>query len=231
MVQASHETSVNVESAAVATSQMSDSVTEISRQVGQTTEVVRSAVSKAKATNDAFVGLAQAAQKIGDVVRLIQQIAGQTNLLALNATIEAARAGEAGKGFAVVASEVKSLAVQTAKATDEISGQVLAVQASTTGAVEAIRSIEECMGEISTYTSGVAASIEQQSATTDHISSNVANAAQETNKVVTMLDEVAGAAVATRSSAEIVLTASQAVESAVGHMRDEVEDFLNNVAA
>ncbi|MDO8534691.1 MAG: PAS-domain containing protein [Xanthobacteraceae bacterium] len=230
MVQASHETSINVENAAVATNEMSGSVTEISRQVGQTTEVVRGAVSKAKATNDAFVGLAQAAQKIGDVVKLIQKIAGHTNLLALNATIEAARAGDAGRGFAVVASEVKSLAVQTAKATDEISGQILAVQASTRGAVEAIRSIEECMGEISMYTSAVAASIEQQSATTGHISSNVANAAQETNKVVAMLDEVAGAAVATRTSAEIVLTASQAVESAVGNMRGEVESFLHDVA-
>ena len=230
MVQASHETSVNVESAASATSEMSSSVAEISRQVYQTTEVVRSAVSKAKATNDTFVGLAQAAQKIGDVVKLIQQIAGQTNLLALNATIEAARAGAAGRGFAVVAAEVKSLAVQTASATEEISSQVSAVQASTNGAVEAIRSIEECMGEINTYTSAVAASIEQQSATTGSISGNVANAARETNKVVAMLDEVAGAAIATRTSAEIVLTASQAVESAVGNMRGEVEDFLHNVA-
>jgi methyl-accepting chemotaxis protein/PAS domain-containing protein len=230
MVQASYETSLNVESAVAGTKQMSGSVTETSRRVGQTTEVVRSAVSKAKVTNDTFVGLADAAQKIGDVVKLIQQIAGQTNLLALNATIEAARAGEAGRGFAVVASEVKSLAVQTAKATDEISGQILAMQASTTGAVEAIRSIEECMGEISTYTADVAASIEEQSATTVHISSNVANAALETNKVVTMLDQVAGAAVATRASAEIVLTRSQAVESAVGNMRGEVENFLHNVA-
>jgi len=230
MVQASHETSVNVESAASATSEMSISVAEISRQVYQTNDVVRSAVSKAKATNDTFAGLAQAAQKIGDVVRLIQQIAGQTNLLALNATIEAARAGAAGRGFAVVAAEVKSLAVQTASATEEISGQVSAVQASTNGAVEAIRSIEECMGEINTYTTAVAASIEQQNATTGSISGNVANAARETSKVVAMLDEVAGAAVATRASAEIVLTASQAVESAVGNMRGEVEDFLHNVA-
>jgi NO-binding membrane sensor protein with MHYT domain/methyl-accepting chemotaxis protein len=231
LLQASHEVSVNVESVAGATVNMSDSVTEISRQVGQTTEVVRSAVSKAKATNNAFVKLSQAAQKIGDVVRLIQEIAGQTNLLALNATIEAARAGEAGRGFAVVASEVKSLAVQTAKATDEISGQILEVQASTRGAVEAIQSIEECMGEISAYTSDVAASIVQQNSVTGHVSSNVANAAQETNRVVAMLDEVAGAAVATRTSAEIVLTVSQTVESAVGKMRGEVENFLRDVAA
>ncbi len=231
MVQASRETSTNVESAAVATRQLSDSVVEISRQVSQTTEVVRSAVSKTRATNDAFVELTNATQKIGDVVKLIQQIAGQTNLLALNATIEAARAGEAGRGFAVVASEVKSLAVQTAKATEVISGQILAVQASTRGAVDEIQSIEKHMDEISTYASDVGAAIGQQSETTDTISDNVSNAAQETNKIAALLGEVASAAVATRASAEIVLTASQAVESAVENMRGEVDSFLHNVAA
>jgi methyl-accepting chemotaxis protein len=231
VVQASNEASTNVENAAFAASQLSGSITEISLQLGQATEIVSSAVSKAKATNDEFVGLTRAAQKIGDVVKLIQQIAGQTNLLALNATIEAARAGEAGRGFAVVASEVKSLAVQTAKATEEIAGQILEVQGSTDGAVEAVRSIEQSMGEISTYTSAVAASVRQQSAATGEISHNVASAAQETGKVVAALGEVAGAAVATRTSAEIVLTASQAVESAVGNLRREVESFLCNVAA
>lgn len=230
MVQASHETSTNVEHAAVATNQLSGSVIEISQQVDQTSEVVRHAVSKTKATNDAFVGLAQATQKIGDVVKLIQQIAGQTNLLALNATIEAARAGEAGRGFAVVASEVKSLAVQTAKATEVISAQIVAVQASTKGAVAEIQSIEKYMDEISAYTTGVSAAIEQQSATTAQISDNVANAAQETNKIAAMLGEVAGATVATRTSADIVLTASQAVESAVENIRGEVENFLHDVA-
>jgi methyl-accepting chemotaxis protein len=134
MVQASNEASINVANAANATDELSSSITEISRQVGQTSHVVRSAVSKAKATSDKFAGLVQAAQTIGDVVKLIQQIAGQTNLLALNATIEAARAGEGGRGFAVVASEVKTLAVQTANATHEIAGQILAVQTSTTEA-------------------------------------------------------------------------------------------------
>jgi methyl-accepting chemotaxis protein len=230
MVQASHETSTNVENAAGATNQLSGSVIEISQQVNQTTEVVRHAVSKTKATNDVFVGLAQATQKIGDVVKLIQQIAGQTNLLALNATIEAARAGEAGRGFAVVASEVKSLAVQTAKATEVISGQIVAVQASTKGAVEEIQSIEKYMDEIKTYTSAVSVAIEQQSSTTNEISGNVASAAQETNKIAAMLGEVAGATVATRTSADIVLAASQAVESAVENMRGEVENFLHDVA-
>ena len=221
MVQASQETSTNVESAAVATKQLSGSVIEISQQVSQTSEVVRSAVSKTKATNDAFVNLTDATQKIGDVVKLIQKIAGQTNLLALNATIEAARAGEAGRGFAVVASEVKSLAVQTAKATEVISGQILAVQASTQGAVEEIQSIEKHMAEISRYAGGVGAAIAHQSEATDIISDNVSNAAQETNKIAEMLGEVVSAAVATRASAEIVLTASQAVERAVENMRGE----------
>jgi methyl-accepting chemotaxis protein len=231
VVQASNEASTNVENAAFAASQLSGSITEISLQLGQTIEIVSSAVGKAKATNDEFVGLTRAAQKIGDVVKLIQQIAGQTNLLALNATIEAARAGEAGRGFAVVASEVKSLAVQTAKATEEIAGQILEAQGSTSGAVEAVRSIEKSMGEISTYTSAVAAAISEQSAATGEISRNVASAAQETSKVVAALGEVAGAAIATRTSAEIVLTASQAVENAVGNLRGEVESFLRDVAA
>jgi len=185
---------------------------------------------EAKATNNTFIDLANAAQKIGDIVKLIQQIAGQTNLLALNATIEAARAGEAGRGFAVVASEVKSLAVETAKATNEIAGQISAVQASTKGVVEAIHGIEKCIGEINASASDVAASIEQQSAATSEISRNVASAAQETNKVAAMLDEVANAAVSTRASAEVVLSASHAVESAVGNIRGEVDQFLRNVA-
>ena len=205
-------------------------IAEISRQLDRTTEVVRASVNEAETTNDQIAGLAEAAQKIGDVVKLIRDIAGQTNLLALNATIEAARAGEAGRGFAVVASEVKSLAVQTAKATDEIASQILAVQASTTGAVEAIRSIAGRMREISTYTSAVAVSVEQQNAATGEISQNVAGAAEGTGMVVSVLGEVAGAATATRTSAETVLSASQSVESAVAKLRDEVETFLGKVA-
>jgi len=231
LVQASNKASMNVTSAANATSELSNSIIEISRQVGQTSDVVRNAVSKAKATNDKFVGLVQAAQTIGDVVKLIQQIAAQTNLLALNATIEAARAGVAGRGFAVVASEVKSLAVQTAKATNNIAGQVSAVQDSTRDAVDGIHSIEECMGEINTHASAIAASTNQQGQATGEISHNVANASQQTSQVVAVLGEVSNSVVATRSSAEIVLTASRSVESAVGKLRDEVENFLRNVAA
>ena len=231
LVQASNRASTNVTGAANATSELSGSITEISRQVHQTGDVVLNAVSKAKATSDKFVGHVHAVQKIGNVVKLIQQIAEQTNLLALNATIEAARAGEAGRGFAVVASEVKSLALQTAQATNEIAGQILAVQSSTRDAVEGVRSIEECIGEIDTYSSAIVASTNQQSQATSEISNNVANASQETSQVVAVIGEVVNSLVATRSSAEIVFTASQSVDSVVQKLHDEVENFLRNVAA
>jgi methyl-accepting chemotaxis protein len=229
-VQAFHEASVNVETAAVAADELSRSIAEISRQLGQTTEIVSLATSEAKSTDGEIAGLASGAQKIGDVIKLIRDIAGQTNLLALNATIEAARAGEAGKGFAVVASEVKSLAVQTAKATEDIASHIQAVQESTSGAVEAIRQIAGRMQEINQYTGAVAASVEQQNAATGEISHNVASAAEGTNHVVAVLGEVAGAATATRSSAEVVRDASQKVETAVADLRSEVEDFLKKVA-
>ena len=229
-VSASNEASTNVESAAAAAGELSSSIGEISAQLLRTTEVVRAAVSEAETTNSRITGLAAAAQKIGDVVKLIRDIAGQTNLLALNATIEAARAGETGRGFAVVASEVKSLAVQTAKATEEIAAQIQAVQGSTAGAVEAIGSIAARMREISEYTSAVASSVEQQNAATSEISQNVASAAQGTVMAASVLGEVAGAATATRSSAETVLTASKSVESAVANLRGEVEGFLGKVA-
>jgi methyl-accepting chemotaxis protein len=229
-VHASNEASTNVEIAATAANELSTSIAEISNQLSRTTNVVQTSVNEAETTNEQIAGLAEAAQKIGDVVKLIRDIAGQTNLLALNATIEAARAGEAGRGFAVVASEVKSLAVQTAKATEEIAAQILAVQASSGNAVNAIQSISGRMREISSYTSAVAASVEQQSAATGEISHNVTSAAQGTSTVVTVLADVAGAATATRSSAETVLAASQSVEAAVGKLRGEVETFLAKVA-
>jgi methyl-accepting chemotaxis protein len=231
IVEASQGASTSVENAAAATQQMSDSATAIGQQVDQTTRIVHSAVSKVRATNDEFAGLSKAAQKIGDVINLIQQISQQTNLLALNATIEAARAGQAGRGFAVVASEVKSLALQTGKATEDVAEQISAVQASTKGAIQAVGSIEQCIDEISTYTAAVAGSIEEQSAATLDISNNVANAAQETSKIAAVLGEVADAAIATRTSAEIVLSASESVEGAVDNLRLEIETFLGNVAA
>ena len=230
-VHAFNEASANVETAAVAANELSHSIAEISRQLTHTSSVVGLATGEARATDNEIAGLATGAQKIGDVIKLIRTIAGQTNLLALNATIEAARAGEAGKGFAVVASEVKSLAVQTAKATEEIASHIMAVQNSTASAVEAIRQIATRMQEINEYTAAVAASVEQQNAATGEISHNVASAAQGTSQVVAVLGEVAGAATETRFSAEVVRDASELAEAAVANLRLEVEDFLAKVAA
>jgi PAS domain-containing protein len=231
IVDASQAASTSVESAVVATQEMTNSAAEIGRQADQTTQIVRSAVSKLRATNDEFAGLSKAAQKIGDVINLIQQISQQTNLLALNATIEAARAGQAGRGFAVVASEVKSLALQTGAATEEVAGQISAVQASTKGAIAAVQGLEQCIEEINTYTATVAGSIEQQGSASVEISNNISNAATEAGKIVPVLGQVADAAVATRASAEIVLSASQSVEGAVDNLQREIETFLGNVAA
>jgi methyl-accepting chemotaxis protein len=229
-VQAFHEASANVETAAVAADELSRSIAEISRQLTHTTDIVSLATSEARSTDGEIGGLADGAQKIGDVVKLIRNKAGQTNLLALNATIEAARAGEAGKGFAVVASEVKSLAVQTAKATEDIANHILAVQDSTSAAVEAIRQIAARMRDINENTSAVAASVSQQNSATMEISRNVASAAEGTAHVVSVLGDVAGAATQTRSSAEVVRDASEAVDHAVANLRLEVEDFLAKVA-
>ncbi|MBI3703475.1 MAG: PAS-domain containing protein [Rhizobiales bacterium] len=229
-VEAFTEASANVETAAIAADELSRSIAEISRQLSHTSNIVGQATDEARSTDGEIAGLASGAQKIGDVVKLIRNIAGQTNLLALNATIEAARAGEAGRGFAVVAAEVKSLAVQTAKATEDIASHILSVQTSTAGAVDAIRQIAARMQEINHTTTTVAAAIEEQNAATGEISHNVASAAQGTGHVVEVLSEVALAATQTRASAEVVRDASQTVEAAVGNLRHEVEDFLAKVA-
>jgi methyl-accepting chemotaxis protein len=228
-VKASGEASTSVKTASVAPKNWRARLRKSALEL--TNEVVRLAVTEAKATDGEIEALAAAAQKIGDVVKLIRDIAGQTNFLALNATIEAARAGESGRGFAVVASEVKTLAVQTANATEEIAAQILAVQSSTTGAVETIRRIAERMHEINRYTSSVAASVEQQSAATGQISCNVANAARETNVVVSVLGKATDAATHTRASARTMLDGSHAVEKAVTELRSEVEVFLAKVVA
>ncbi len=225
-----NEASANVETAAVAADELSRSIDEISRQLTHTSDIVALATEEARATDGEIASLADGAQKIDDVVALIRNIAGQTNLLALNATIEAARAGEAGKGFAVVAAEVKSLAVQTAKATEEIANHILAVQGSTAGAVEAIRHIAARMQQINQYTAAVAASVTEQNAATGEISHNVASAAEGTGHVVAVLGEVNNAASETRKSAQVVRESSQTMEAAVAGLRLEVEDFLRKVS-
>jgi methyl-accepting chemotaxis protein len=230
-VHMSNEASTKVAAAAAAAEQLLTSIEEISRQLGQTTDMVCTAVAEAKETDDEITGLARAAQEIGDVVMLIRNIAGQTNLLALNATIEAARAGEAGRGFAVVATEVKSLAVQTAKATEQIAAQIAAVQNSTGSAVEAIRRNADRMREINRCTTSVACSVEQQNGATSEISHNVAGAASSTKEVVNVLDRVAGAVANNRSAAETVLMAAEAMEVAAASMNEKVETFLRDVAA
>ena len=231
MVQASQSASASVERAALAARQMSESAGEIGRRVQQANQVVLSAEGKLDATNVEFAGLSNAAQKIGDVIKLIHNISGQTNLLALNATIEAARAGEAGRGFAVVASEVKALASQTGKAAGEVGALIAAVQASTGGAIEAVATIENYIREISSYTADVASSAGQQGESTSEISRNITNAAQETTKIADALGAVASAATSTRRSAQVVLSASESVQSAVENLRREVATFLDNVAA
>jgi methyl-accepting chemotaxis protein len=229
-VRTSNEAFGGVESAAAAADQLSKSIAEINRQLVSASDVVAAATAEAQSTNAVIGDLAQAAQKINDVIKLIQNVAGQTNLLALNATIEAARAGTAGKGFAVVASEVKALAVQTAKATDVIASQISAVQSSTQSAVRAIGSITGRMEEIRLFTSAIATSVEQQNAATSEISNNVTTAATGTRSVVSVLQRVASAITDMHSSADTVLTASSAVEKAADSLRESVDSFLRKVA-
>jgi methyl-accepting chemotaxis protein len=220
----------SVQVAATAADELAKSIAEINLQLVRAAEVVSAVAGEAQSTNKDIAGLARAAQKIDDVVKLIQSVAGQTNLLALNATIEAARAGAAGKGLAVVASEVKALAVQTAKATDDIAGQIAAVQSSTQSAVGAIGNIAGRMQDIQQFTAAIATSVEQQNTATQEISSSVAAAASRTKSVVAVLQRVSGAIADMHSSADTVLAASQAVEKAAESLRGSVDGFLRKVA-
>jgi methyl-accepting chemotaxis protein len=176
-------------------------------------------------------GLSAAAAKIGDVVKLISDIASQTNLLALNATIEAARAGEAGKGFAVVASEVKSLASQTAKATDEISAQVAAMQGATTEAVQAIEGIGGTIGAINEIATAIALAVEQQGSATQEIARNVQEAAQGTGKVSSNIVGVNAAAGKTGAAASQVLVSAEQLSGQAASLRADVDRFLVNIRA
>ena len=210
---AAEEASANVQTVAAAAEELSSSVTEISRQVAQSSSIAETAVREAKRTNDIVSALAEGANKIGDIVQLISAIAGQTNLLALNATIEAARAGDAGKGFAVVASEVKSLANQTAKATEEIGQQIGEIQTSTKEAVTAIQSITKIIGEISHTSTAIAASVEEQGSATKEIARNVQEAAAGTKEVTVNISGVSQGASETGSAATQVLGAADGLSN------------------
>jgi methyl-accepting chemotaxis protein len=228
---ASNEAAASVQTVASAAEELSSSVDEIARQITQSNEVASTAVRQAATTNSEVAGLATAAQKIGDVVRLIEEIASQTNLLALNATIEAARAGEAGKGFAVVASEVKTLATQTGKATEEISGQVAAVQAATQNSVTAINGIGETIRTISTISGTIAAAVEEQTAATREIARNVQQAAQGTSEVTENIVSVSQAANDTGTAAGQVLGSAEELSHQAELLRGELSRFIEVVRA
>jgi methyl-accepting chemotaxis protein len=228
---ASEEASTNVQSVASATEEMSSSVNEISRQVQESARIAHEAVDQARKTNDSVSALSQAANRIGDVVELINTIAGQTNLLALNATIEAARAGEAGRGFAVVASEVKALAEQTAKATGEISQQISGIQSATQESVGAIKEIGQTIGKMSEIASTIASAVEEQGAATQEISRNVQQAAQGTQQVSSNITDVQRGATETGSASSQVLSAAQSLSRDSNRLKVEVGKFLSDVRA
>ena len=226
---ASDQTSSNVQTVAAAAEELSASIAEISRQVTQSSRVAGQAVEEARRSDKVVQELAEGAEKIGAVVRLISDIAGQTNLLALNATIEAARAGEAGKGFAVVASEVKNLAAQTAKATEEISGQITHIQGATRDAVSAIGGITSRIAEVSEIATAIAAAVEQQGSATAEIARNVQEAAGGTEGVSRIIGEVSGAAGETSSAANEVLVASSELARQGDELRADITGFLGDV--
>jgi methyl-accepting chemotaxis protein len=221
----------NVQTVAAASEELSSSIGEIGRQVNQSTKIAGKAVDEAARTNQTIQGLEEAARKIGDVVTLISDIAQQTNLLALNATIEAARAGEAGKGFAVVASEVKSLATQTAKATEDIAAQIASMQAVTGDAVGAIGGIGATIGEISEITAAIAAAVEEQGAATQEISRNVQQAAQGTGDISANIEQVTEAATGTGAASKQVLEAVGKLSCGAEDLRAGVDRFLVEIKA
>ena len=228
---ASDQASTNVSTVAAATEQLHASTNEISRQVTQSAEFASTAVVEADRTNATIQGLAETAQKIGDVVSLIQNIASQTNLLALNATIEAARAGEAGRGFAVVASEVKALANQTAKATEDISTQIAAIQGETGNAVEAIKAIGGTIRKMNEIASAIAAAVEEQGAATRDISNNIQLVAQGTSGVATNIAGVNEAVEETGNAATEVLSAADDLSRQADKLRANVNGFLGKIRA
>jgi methyl-accepting chemotaxis protein len=225
------EASLNVQTAATATEQLTASITEISAQVTRSTAIADTAVDEAQQTNRQVQGLVESAQKIGEIVKLINDIASRTNLLALNATIEAARAGEMGKGFAVVASEVKALATQTSRATEEIAAQIASMQQATDSAAQAIQGIGRTIASIQEVAASIATAIEEQGAATAEISRNVQEAAVGTQMVTSNIVEVSQSAMQTGSAASQVLGASGELAQQSEMLKERVEHFLAGIRA
>ncbi len=228
---ASEAASSDMQSVASATEELSTSVDEIGRRVKESSRIAEAAVLQAQQTDGRIAKLSRAAQQIGDVVKLITAIAEQTNLLALNATIEAARAGEAGRGFAVVASEVKSLASQTAKATDEISSHISGMQGATQESVAAIKEIGGTIAQISNIASSIAGAVEQQSSATQEIARSVQNVAQGTQEAAANIMQVNRGATETGAASEEVLNSAKTLSSESTRLREELDRFMANIRA
>lgn len=227
----SEQASSNMQSVASATEELSTSVDEIGKRVRESNRIAEAAVLQAQQTDGRIGKLSRAAQEIGDVVKLITAIAEQTNLLALNATIEAARAGDAGRGFAVVASEVKSLASQTAKATDEISSHILGMQGATQESVAAIKEIGGTISQISGIASSISTAVEQQSAATQEIARSVQNVAKGTDEAAADIMEVNRGATETGSASEEVLNSARTLSTESTRLRAELDRFMANIRA
>ncbi|MBF0353940.1 MAG: methyl-accepting chemotaxis protein [Alphaproteobacteria bacterium] len=229
VAQAADSAAGNVQTVAAAAEELAASISEVRRQVSQSTVIAQNAVDEASKANEMIGGLSSAAGRIGEVVQLINDIASQTNLLALNATIEAARAGEAGKGFAVVANEVKSLANQTAKAAEEIVQLIGSVQGATTNAVGGIQRIATTISEIHDLSTGIETAVEQQSQATSEIARSVEQAASGTRDVSSHIAEITRATSDNQSAANDLFEAAKSLNGKTDHLAGSVDQFMQKI--